>query len=174
MWGLDYKESWTLKNWCFWTMVLQKTRESHGLQPTRLLSSMGVSRQEYWSGVPLFKLMLTKSVMPSSHLILCHPLLLLRAVFPSLRVFSNELALCMRWPKHWSFSFNISPSSEYSGLISFRKSFRTGWVSLQSKGLSRVYSSTTVWKHQFIFFYVFLLTCNFILLVWLFTFHFPL
>ena len=59
-------------------------------------------------------------VMPSSHLILCCPLLLLPSIFPSIRVFSNELALCMRWPKYWSFSFNISPSSEHPGLMSFR------------------------------------------------------
>ena len=58
--------------------------------------------------------------MPSNHLILCHPLLLLTSVFPSIRVFSNESVLCIRWPKYWSFSFSISPSSEYSGLISFR------------------------------------------------------
>ena len=58
--------------------------------------------------------------MPSCHLILCHPLLLLPSIFPSIRVFSNESALCIRWPKYWSFSFNISPSNEHSGLISFR------------------------------------------------------
>ena len=61
-----------------------------------------------------------KSVMPSNCLILCHPLLLLPSIFPSIRVFSNESALCIRWPKYWSFSFSISPSNEYSGLISFR------------------------------------------------------
>ena len=61
-----------------------------------------------------------ESVMPSNHLILCHPLLLLPSVFPSIRVFSNESVLHIRWPKYWSFSFSISPSSEYSGLISFR------------------------------------------------------
>ena len=59
-------------------------------------------------------------VMPSNHLILCHPLLLLPSIFPNIRVFSNESVLCIRWPKYWSFSFNISPSNEYSGLISFR------------------------------------------------------
>ena len=59
-------------------------------------------------------------VMPSNHLILCHPLLLPLSIFPSIRVFSNESVLCIRWPKYWSFSFNISPSNEYSGLISFR------------------------------------------------------
>ena len=58
--------------------------------------------------------------MPSNHLILCHPLLLLPSIFPSIRVFSNESVLCIRWPKYWSFSFSISPSNEYSGLISFR------------------------------------------------------
>ena len=66
------------------------------------------------------KLMSIESVMPSNHLILCRPLLLLPSIFPSIRVFSNELVLHMRWPKYWSFSFNISPSNEYSGLISFR------------------------------------------------------
>ena len=65
------------------------------------------------------KLMSTKSVMPSSHLILCHPLLLLPPIPPSIRVFSNESTLRMRWPKYWSFSFSISPSKEYPGLISF-------------------------------------------------------
>ena len=68
----------------------------------------------------LLKLMSMESVMPSSHFILCHPLLLPPSIFPSIRVFSNESALCIRWPKYWSFSFSISPSSEYSGLISFR------------------------------------------------------
>ena len=61
-----------------------------------------------------------ESVMPSSHLILCHPLLLLPSIFPNIRVFSNKSVLCIRWPKYWSFSFSISPSNEYSGLISFR------------------------------------------------------
>ena len=79
-----------------------------------------------------------ESAMPSNHIILCRPLLLLPSIFPSIRVFSNESALHMRWPKHWSFSFNISPSNEHPGLIS-----------LQSKGLSRVFSNTTVQKHQF-------------------------
>ena len=80
-------------------------------------------------------------VMPSSHLILSHPLLLLPSIFSSIRVFSNEAALRIRWPKHRSFSFNISPSNEHPGLISFR----LDWLeSLQSKGLSRVFSNTTV------------------------------
>ena len=68
----------------------------------------------------LLKLMSIESVMPSNHLILCHPLLLLPSIFPSIRVFSKESVLHMRWPKYWSFSCSISPSNEYSGLISFR------------------------------------------------------
>ena len=96
-----------------------------------------------WS---LPKLMSIESVMPSSHLILCHPLVLLPSIFPSIRVFSSESALRIRWPKFWSFSFNISPSSEHSGLISLG---RTVWISLKSKGLSRVFSNTTFQKHQF-------------------------
>ena len=92
---------------------------------------MGFSRQEYWSGLPfpslsitnsqsILKLMSIESVMPSNHFILCHHLLLLPSIFPSLRVFSNKSVLHIRWPKYWSFSFSISPSNEYSGLISFR------------------------------------------------------
>ena len=68
----------------------------------------------------LLKLISIKLVMPSNHLILCHTLLLLPSIFPSIRVFSNESALCIRWPKYWHFSFNISPSNEHPGLISFR------------------------------------------------------
>ena len=92
------------------------------------------------------KLMSIESVMPSNHLILCRPLFLLPAIFPSIRVFSKESILHIRWPKYWIFSFSISPSNKYSGLISFRW---TGWISLQSKTLSRVFSSSTVQKHQF-------------------------
>ena len=68
----------------------------------------------------LLKLMSIESVMPSNHLVLCRPLLLLPSIFPSIRVFSKESTLCIRWPKNWSFSFSISPYNEYSGLISFR------------------------------------------------------
>ena len=83
--------------------------------------------------------------MPSNHLILYCPLLLLPSIFPSIRVFSNESTLHIRWPNYWSFSFNISPSNEHPGLISFRW---TGWISLQSKRLSRVFSNTIVQKHH--------------------------
>ena len=96
-----------------------------------------------WS---LLTLMFIESMMPSNHLILCCPLLLPPSIFPSIRGFSNESVLHIRWPKYWSLSFNISPSNEYSGCISFK---RTGWISLQSKGLSRVFSNTTVQEHQF-------------------------
>ena len=95
----------------------------------------------------LLKLTPIESVMPSSHLILCCPILLLPPIPPSIRVFSNESTLCMRWPKYWSFSFIISPSIEHLGLISIRMDW---WISLQSKGLSRVFSKATVQKHQFL------------------------
>ena len=85
----------------------------HGLQRARLPCPITSS----WS---LLKLMSIESVMPSNHLILCRPLLLLLSIFPSIRVFSNESALCIRRPNYWSFSFDISPSNEHSGLISFR------------------------------------------------------
>ena len=94
----------------------------------------------------LLKLMSIELVMPSNHLILCRPLLLLPPIFPSIRVFSSVSALHIRWPKDWSFSFSISLSNEYSGFISF---INPGLISLQSKGLSRVFSSTTVWRHHF-------------------------
>ena len=87
-----------------------------------------------------------QSVMPSSHLILCHPLLLLPPIPPSIRVFLNESVLHIRWPKYWRFSFSIRPSNEHPGLISFRMD----WLYLlESKGLSRVFFNTTVQKHQF-------------------------
>ena len=89
--------------------------------------------------------------MPSNHLILCHPLLLLPTIFPSIRKFSNESVLRIRWSKYWSFSFSISPSNEYLGLISFRMD----WLDLLAvqgefwSAFSRVFSNTTVQKHQF-------------------------
>ena len=88
-----------------------------------------------------------KSVILSNHLILCQPLLLLPSIFPSIRVFSSESALCIRWPKDWSFSFNISPSNE---IQDWSPLGWTGWISLQSKELSRVFFSITVrcWTHH--------------------------
>ena len=89
---------------------------------------------------------LIKSVMPSSHLILCCPLLLSPSIFPSIWIFSNESALHIRWPKYWSFSFNISPSNEHSGLISFRND----WLDLLAvQGTLKSFPTTTVQKHQF-------------------------
>ena len=94
----------------------------------------------------LHKLMLIESVMPSNYLILCHPLLL-PSFIPSIRVFSKESILHIRWPKYWGFSFSISPSNEYSGLISFRMDWL---VLLAVQGTLRVFSNTTVQKHQFL------------------------
>ena len=85
--------------------------------PWTVAQQASLSITNSWS---LLKPMSIESVMPSNRLILCHPLLLLPSIFPSIRVFSNESVLHIRWPKYWSFSFSISPSSEYSGLISFR------------------------------------------------------
>ena len=90
------------------------------------------------------KLMSNESVMPSNHLILCHPLLP-PSIFPSIRVFSNETALCIRWPKSWSFSFSISPSNAYSGLISFR----TDWFDLAVQGTLKSLLQHHIQKHQF-------------------------
>ena len=92
----------------------------------------------------LLKLMSIELVIPSNHLILCRRLLL-PSIFPSIRVFSKESVLCIRWPKYWRFSFSLSPSSEYSGLISLKL---TSLLPLQSKDLSRVFSNTKVQKHQ--------------------------
>ena len=94
----------------------------------------------------LLKLMSIELVMPSNQVILCHPVLLLHSIFPSIRVFSNESALRIRWPECWSFSLNISPSNEHPGLMSFRMD----WLDLLAvQGLTRVFSNTTVQKHQF-------------------------
>ena len=95
----------------------------------------------------LLKLMTIDLVMPSNHLILCCPLFLPPSIFPSIRVFSSESVLCIRWPKYWSFSFSISPLEECLGLISFK----VDWFDLLgAQGLSRGFSNTTVQKHQFL------------------------
>ena len=100
--------------------VVSDSLWSHGLHAAHQASLSITNSQS------LLKLMSIESVMPSNHLILCHPLLLLLSIFPSIRVFSNESVLHIRWPKYWSFSFSISPSNKYSGLISFR----TDWFDL--------------------------------------------
>ena len=107
------------------------------------------------------KPMSIESVMPSNHLILCGPLLLLPSIFPSIRVFLNESVLCIRWPKYWSFSFKISPADEHPGLISFRMD----WLDLLAvQGtLQRLFSNTTVQKHKLnmlFFFFNFIFKLN--------------
>ena len=94
----------------------------------------------------LLKFMSIKSMMPSNHLILCCPLLLLPSVFPSIKIFSNELTLCIRWWKYWSFSFSAVLPMNFQGRFPLGS---IGLMSLLSKGLSRVFSNTTLWKHQF-------------------------
>ena len=109
--------------------------------PWTAAGQVSLSVTNFWS---LLKLMSIESMIPSNHLILFHFLLLLPSIFPSIRVFSNDLVLRIRWPKYWSFSFSISPSYVYSGL------FPLGWtglISLLSKGLSRVFSNTAVQRH---------------------------
>ena len=95
----------------------------------------------FTNSLSLLRLMSIELVMPSNHLIFCRPFLFLPSIFPSIKVFSNELDLHIRWSKFWSFRFSISPSNEYSGL--------TGLTSLLFKELLKESSSTTVWKHQF-------------------------
>ena len=108
----------------------------------------------------LLKFMSIESVMPSNHLILCCPLLLPPSIFPSIRVFSNELVLCIRWPKYWSFSLSISPSNEYSGLISFRmdwldllavqgSSLTPQFKSISASVLCFLYSPTLISIHDY-------------------------
>ena len=122
---------------CYCFSVVSDSLRPHRLQHTRLpcppLSPEICSN----SSIEL--------VMPSNHLILCHPLLLLSSIFSRIRVFSNDSALHIRWPKYWSFSFNLS--NEYLALISFR----IDWFDLLAvhRSFFRVFSSTTVWKHQF-------------------------
>ena len=105
------------------------------------------------NSLSLLKLISIESVMPSNHLILCLPLLLLPSIYPSIRVFSNESVLCIRWPKYWSFSFSITPSNEYSGLISFR----IDWLDLRAvqgtlKSLLQQHSSkASILRHSGLF-----------------------
>ena len=115
-----------------WTRLKQLSSSSSIVQSLSrlcltLCDPMDCSIPGSWS---LLKLMSIESVMPSNPLILCHPLLLLPSIFPSIRVFPNESALRIRWPKYWSFSFSISPSNDYSGLISFK----IDWFDLAVQG----------------------------------------
>ena len=103
--------------WAFVIVVQSLSRVQLSVTPWTSAPQASLSFTISWS---LFKLMSIESVMPSNHLILCHPLLLLTSIFPSIRGFSDESALHIRWPKYWSFNFSVSPSIGYSGLISFR------------------------------------------------------
>ena len=147
-----YTEEWVKKTWYIYQSV-----SAQSLSHLRLFATLwtaacqaSLSITTSWS---LLKLMSIELVMPSNHLILCHPFLLLPSIFPSIRVFSNESALCIRWPKYWSFSFSISPSNEYWGLISFR----IDWLDLPAvqgtlKSLLQHHSSkaSTLWCSTFI------------------------
>ena len=125
-------------NWINWwsIMILEKYVVASQLlscvwllaTPWTAAHQASLSFTIFWS---LLTLMSIESVMSSNHLILCHPLLLLPSIFPSIRVFSNESALCIRWSKYWSFSFSICPSNEYSGLISFM----IDWFDLAVQGI---------------------------------------
>ena len=115
--SLSLLEDWALSS----VQSLSRVRLFATPQTAALQAPLSITNSQ-----SLLKLMSIESVMPFNHLTLCHPLLLLPLIFPSIRVFSNESALCIRWPNYWSFSFNISPSNEHSGLISFRM----GWLDL--------------------------------------------
>ena len=115
----------------FWH--ISRSVMSNSLQPQGLQHQASLSITNSWS---LLKLMSIELVMPSNHLILCHPLLFPPSIFPSIRVFSNESVLRIRWPKYWSFSSSISPSNEYPGWFTSRL---TGFISFQSKGLPQPY-----------------------------------
>ena len=113
--------------WLLYISVQSLSRVRLFVTPWTAARQASLSITNSWS---LLKLMSITSVMPSNHLILCRPLPLLPSIFPGIRVFSSESVLCIRWPKYWSFSFSISPSNAYSGLISFRTSFRIDWLDL--------------------------------------------
>ena len=124
-------------------LLFSRSVMSDSLQPHELQHaspSLSVTNSQ-----SILKLMSIALVIPSNQFIFCHPLLLPPSIFPSIRVFSNESTLCMRWPKYWSFSFSISPSSEYPGLISFR----IDWLDLLAVKGAQEFSNTTIQKHQF-------------------------
>ena len=151
------KSLWNYNNWKKGSVAEQSLNflvNTKGNYSVQLLSRVWLFATP-WTAARQASLSITKSrsspkltsiklVMPSSHLILCRPLLLLPPILPSIRVFSSESILHMRWPKNWGFSFSISPSKEHPGLSPLEW---TGWIALQSKGLSRVFSNTTVQKH---------------------------
>ena len=141
-----YTLSWNLANWDYWFFNWSISSVQSLSWVQLFVTPWTAAHQASLSIInsqSLLRLLSIQSVMPSNHLILCHPLLLLSSIFPSTRVFSNESVLHFGWPKYWSFSFNISPANEYSGLISFRIDC---FDLLEYKGFSRVFSNTTVQK----------------------------
>ena len=142
-----------MSSWALWTLLAVMNRRRRVISSVQLFSRVQLfttpwtaacqASLSFTNSQSLLKLMSIESVMPPNH-VLGYSLLLLSSIFPSNRVFSNELVLCITWPKYWSFSFSISPSNEYSGLISFRIDL----FDLLAV-LSRVFSNTTVQKHQF-------------------------
>ena len=137
---------WRIKWECLqrkWFSSVQSLSRVQLCNPMTAARQASLSITQSWS---LLKLMSIELVMPSNHLILCRPLLLLPSIFPSIRVFSNESDLHIRWPKYWSLSFSISSPMNIQDWFPLGWS---GWISLQSKGLSRVFSNTTVQKHPF-------------------------
>ena len=141
----NLKKWWWFRWWFTQEILISQFLSCVGLcvTPWRVAHQASLSITNSWS---LLILMSIESVMTSSHLILCHPLLLLPPIPPSIRVFSNESTLLMRWPKYWSFSFSISPSNEHSGLISFRMD----WLDLLTlQGTLKSLLHTTVQKHEF-------------------------
>ena len=140
---MPLRYSWTHSSWnAYISSVQSLSRARFFATPWTAASQASLSITNSRS---LLKFMSIESVMPSNHLILCRPLLLPPSVFPSIRVFSNESALHIRWLKYWSFNFNISPSNEYSGLISFRMN----WLDLLAvQGTLKRVFNTTAQKHQ--------------------------
>ena len=130
-----------MKNQVQFSSVAQSCPTLCNYMDCTLQSSLSITNSQ-----SLLRLMTIELVMPSNHLILCRPLFLLPQISPSIKVFSNESVLCMRWPKYWSFRFRSFPPKNTQG---WSPSEWTGWISWQSKGLSRVSSNTTVQKHQF-------------------------
>ena len=137
-------------------MFLSSVSSVQSLSPVRLFVTPWTAARQASLSITTSrcppKPMSIELVMPSNHLILCHPLLLLPSIFPNIRVFSNESALCIRWPKYWSFSFNVSPSNEHPGLISFRMD----WLDLLAlqgmlKSLLQHHSSKTSVLHSAFF-----------------------
>ena len=135
-------ENWSRKRTKSLSSVQSLSHVQHFVTPWNTACQASLSITNSWSP---HKPMSIESGMPSNHLILCRPLLL-PSIFPSIKVFSNESVLHMRWPEYWSFSLSISPSNEHKGLTSFRMD----WLDLLAvQGLSIVFSNTTVQKHQF-------------------------